>query len=82
MLGKNWWLLGTPGSVVGAAAVIIFSTLPNNCTELLYCFWSGPTSVKSLGTLFILSLNNTILEVLVVSVGNLTIFVAAGSWKG
>ena len=41
----------------------VFCTLPNNCTELLNCFWSGPTSAKSLGTLFILSFIKTILAV-------------------
>ena len=42
----------------------MFSTLPNNCTELLNCFWSGPTSDKSLGTLFILSFIKTVCDVL------------------
>ena len=41
----------------------VLVTLPDNWTELLNCFCSGPTSAKSLGTLFILSLNNTILAV-------------------
>ena len=47
--------------------VAVLFTLPNNWTELLNCFWSGPTSDKSLGTLLILSLNKTILAVLLSS---------------
>ena len=35
-------------------------TLPNKSTELLNCVCNGPTSFKSLGTLFILSFNNVI----------------------
>ena len=51
--------------------VVVFSILPNNLTELLNCFCSGPTSDKSLGILFILSLNNTVKAVkFVSSVGN------------
>ena len=41
-----------------------FWTLPNNWTELLNCFWSGPISVKSLGILLILSFIKTTWEVL------------------
>ena len=43
--------------------ITVFCTLANNWTELLNCFWSGPTSSKSLGTLFILSFIKTIFEV-------------------
>ena len=43
---------------------LVFSTLPNNLTELLNCLCSGPTSVKSLGILFILSFIKTVCEVL------------------
>ena len=42
----------------------VFTTLPNNSTELLNCLCSGPTSDKSLGTLFILSFNKTTWDVL------------------
>ena len=48
---------------IGVVAVVMFWTLPNNWTELLNCFWSGPTSVKSLGILFILSFIKTIWDV-------------------
>ena len=47
--------------------VAVFSTLPNSWTELENCFWSGPTSSKSLGILFILSFNKTILAVSFIS---------------
>ena len=40
-----------------------FSTLPNNLTELLNWLWVGPTSDKSLGTLFMLSLYRGMYEV-------------------
>ena len=46
-----------------AVPTVVFCTLPNNCTELLNCFWSGPTSAKSLGTLFMLSFIKTMLDV-------------------
>ena len=39
------------------------ATLPNILTLLLKSLWAGPTSVKSLGILFILSLYNTIWDV-------------------
>ena len=55
-------LVDIPGTVP-VATPKVFSTLPNNLTELLNCFWSGPTSDKSLGILFILSFNNVICEV-------------------
>ena len=61
----------------------MFVTLPNSWTELLNCFWSGPTSDKSLGILFILSFIKTMLAVSPSSsFGKLTIFVAAASWSG
>ena len=41
-----------------------FSTLPKSSTLLLYCVWSGPTSCKSLGILFILSLSKIACAVL------------------
>ena len=64
--------------------VNVFSTLPNNCTELLNCFCCGPTSDKSLGTLFILSLNKTAFEINdpVGISGKNGVSVAAGSWYG
>ena len=68
-LGKYWALYATElaKGAAPASIVIILVTLPYKVTELLYCFWSGPTSVKSLGILFILSLNNTVNAVLFVS---------------
>ena len=49
-------------------AVLFGETLPNNWTSLPYCFCSGPTSVKFLGTLFILSPNKVICAI--VSIGS------------
>ena len=48
--------------------MVVLFTLPYNLTELLNCFCSGPTSDKSLGTLFMLSFNNTTCPVLFNSV--------------
>ena len=49
----------------------MLDTLPYKTTELRYCFSSGPTSDKSLGILFILSLNKTVKAVsFVSSLGN------------
>ena len=53
-----------PGKNCILVVAELFSTLPYNCTELLNCFCSGPTSDKSLGTLFMLSFINTIFAVL------------------
>ena len=47
--------------------VVVLLTLPKSWTELLNCFWSGPTSDKSLGILFILSFIKTIFAVLFTS---------------
>ena len=41
-----------------------FSTLPCKLILLLNCLCSGPTSVRSLGTLFILSAIKTVWDVL------------------
>ena len=60
LVGKYWEL-------ACGNARLLFSTLPNNLTLLLNCFCCGPTSDKSLGTLFILSPSKLAKEVLPIS---------------
>ena len=61
--GKDCLLFLGSLVVAGVLTTKVFSTLGNNWTELLNCFWSGPTSAKSLGTLFILSFIKTMFDV-------------------
>ena len=65
--------------IVGGVADGEGVTLPYNSTELLNCFWSGPTSVKSFGTLFILSPNIVIKATVFTGSGSV---VAPAPWSG